>query len=261
MIIEFIGPPGAGKTTLLPTVIEFFQAQGVAAFSVVDAARLYARRTFLGKFVYRMAPRSLVRPLLWRVFYLLSFIYRVMFLARNPRLLSQVLSHQWRRPKEAEARRRKVLHWFIRFAGYYEFLAAHARPDEVLVFDEGFVHRVVQLFASGVEKPDKNKILAYVDLLPLPDIVIYAQASPEICNQRIFTRGLWERFRNKSEAEISQFVFNAYLVVDLTVDYIKSKGWTVIEVDNGTGGLPAAKAELRRDIAQVSNFTDLALEL
>ncbi len=244
MVIEFIGTPGAGKTTLLPIVAEYLQERGIRARSVVEAARPYAQRTFLGRAVSRLVPQSLRRPLLWQVFYYLSALYRLRFFTKHPRLIRQVLSSQKRRPIPVDARRH-VTYWFFHLVGCYEFLTAHACPDEALILDEGFVHRVVQMNASDVEEPDPAQIVAYVDLLPRPDLVIAVLSPLEVCEKRIYRRGIWKRFEHKSPAEVSRYLANSHRVVDLTVDYIRSKGWNVIEVDNWGEELAALRAEFR----------------
>ncbi len=254
MIVEFIGTPGAGKTTLLPAVTEYLQEQGICARSVVEAARPYAQRTLLGAAVSRLAPPALRRPLLWQVFYHLSALYSIRFCVKHAKLIRQVLGSQKSRPVSADVRERRVLYWFFRLVGYYEFLIAHARPGEALVFDEGFIHRVVQMNVSEVEEPDAAQVLAYVDLLPRPDLVIFPQASPEVCERRIYRRGLWEYFRYKSPPEVLRFIANADLVVSLAVEHVKSKGWTVIEVDNGGDDPMVSEAELRSKLTKLPAF-------
>jgi hypothetical protein len=248
MIVEFIGTPGAGKTTLLPVVIECLQARGISARSVVEAARPYAQRTLIGAAASRLAPPSLRRPLLWQVFYHLSIAYRLRFFARHSRLIRQVMHIQRRRPIPAEERRH-VLHWFFVLVGQYEFLTTNTWPDEALIFDEGFIHRVVQMNASDVEEPDPARITAYVDLLPRPDLVIVPQAPWPVCKARIYRRGLWERFGHKSPAEITRYVANADRSVDIAVGHIKRKGWDVIEVDNSGDDPAPTIAELRGKLA------------
>lgn len=251
MIIEFIGAPGAGKTTLLPVVTGFFQARDYQAYTVVEAARPFARRTLWGKIVLGLAPLAWQRPLLWRVFYLQSIVYRLKFMAHHSRLIRQVLSGQRGRPPAADVRQRQVLTWFFRQMGYYEFLRLQAQPDEALVFDEGFVHRVVQLHASSAENPDKTRIAAYVDLLPRPDLVIFVQAPQAVCEKRIYERGLWQRAQHKEPAEITQFICHARQAVDLAVAQARSKGWLVVEVNNGGEDLTAVKANLRQQLARI----------
>jgi len=244
MVIEFIGAPGAGKTTLIPTVADVCRTRGICARTVVDAARPSAQRTWAGQAVARFAPQTWRRPLLWQVFYHLSAWSRFAFCARHPRLIGSVLTTQLRRPIPAETRRH-AWHWFIHLTGYYQFLLAQARDDEALILDEGFTHRVVQMYASHLETPDSDRIAAYVDLIPRPDLVIAVHAPWEVCLERIYQRGLWERFQRYSPDEVAAFVRNAHRIVNLTIDYIRGAGWTLLEVDNGGGDPVLAQQRLR----------------
>lgn len=258
MIIEFIGAPGSGKTTLLPTVIEVLNERGICARTVVEAARPYALRTLPGQAASRLAPASLRRAFLWQVFYHLSTLSRINFFLKHPRLIWQVFATQKRRPAGAGLRQRRVLYWFFHMAGYYEFLKAHVRPNEALIFDEGFIHRVVQLNASPVEEPQPNQIMSYIDLLPQPDLVVFTQAPATVCEKRIYNRGIWDHFSERSSAEVARFVANANQIVNLAVEHVKAKGWTVIEIDNGDNTPNASQAELRHKLRQLKFYTDQA---
>lgn len=251
MIIEFIGTPGAGKTTLLPIVIDFFEDRACKAYTVVAAARPFASRTVWGKMVLGLSPLSWQQPLLWRVFYYLSVVCRLKFMAQHPRLIGRILAGQLRRPAAADVRQRQVLPWVFRHMGYYTFLQCLAQPDEVLLFDEGFIHRVVQLHTSSVEKPDEAQVTAYVDLLPPPDLLIFIQASPATCEKRIYGRGLWQRAQHKTAAEIAQFVRHAHQAVNLAVDQARRQNWTVIAVNNDSDDLTAVRSNLRQQLAQL----------
>lgn len=244
MIVEFIGTPGAGKTTMLPVVTAYCAEHGIRARTVVDAARPYARRTLPGAVIDRIIPARLRRPLLWQAFYQVSTLYRLRFCMRQRRLIGHVLRAQLRRPIPIEERRH-ALGWFFVLSGQYEFLKSRAYPSEWLLFDEGFVHRAVQMHASDRETPDSARIAAYVDLLPRPDLVIAVRAPWELCVERIYRRGLWQRFRHKSRTQIERFVANAAQIVDLAVERISDRGWPLITIDN-TGDTPACAArELR----------------
>jgi hypothetical protein len=88
----------------------------------------------------------------------------------------------------------------------------------------------------------------YLDLIPRPDIVIVPCTPLEVCEDRILRRGIWEHFRNKSQAELKQYLASANQVVQGTVDYIKTKGWTVIEVDNASDNLTVTHEELQKKL-------------
>lgn len=253
MIVEFIGTPGAGKTTLLPIVANYFNQNGFAAYSVVDAARPFAARTIWAKGVRRL-PASWHRPLLWQIFYHLSKVWRLKFFLENTELISMVYGYQNSRPI-SDLDRQHVLRWFSHHVGAYTFLKSHALPNEVLLFDEGFIHRVVQHYASEAEEPDFSHMRAYIDLLPQPDLVIYPVATRELCEQRVYNRGLWERFRQKSPPEVVQYMINAHKIVCEAVKHIKSRGWMVIEVDNNNVTETVAAAELVRKLSQLPPFT------
>jgi len=250
VIVEFIGTPGAGKTTLLPATIEYFQACGISARRVVDAARPFAQRTLPGALIGRLAPEPLRRPLLWQVFYQLSTAYRLKFFASRPQLIAHVLRSQRRRPIAA-VERQHVRFWFFVLVGQYEFLRAHARPDEALVFDEGFIHRAVQMHASDVEEPQPAQIAAYVDLLPQPDLVIVPWAPSELCEARVYSRGLWERFQHKSRPQVAAYIANSSRIVGHAVEQIKRRGWRVVEVDNSGDDPAASAAELQGKLASI----------
>jgi hypothetical protein len=98
-------------------------------------------------------------------------------------------------------------------------------------------------------------------LVPRPDLVIFAQTPRAVCEQRIYSRGLWDRAKHKNAAEISQFVTNAHLAVNLAADHIRQQGWTMIAVDNGRDDLAATQAELRRQLTQISSFPGQAIQL
>jgi thymidylate kinase len=250
ILLEFIGPPGAGKTTLLPAAAEALADRGLSVFTVAEAARPFARRTWPGAAVARLAPKRWRGPLLWQTFYRLSVLDRFRFCAGHKRLLRLVLASQWRRPAAADARQRRVLYWYFRHAGYYEFLRKRAAPGEVLLFDEGFLHRVVQLFASVVERPESQTIKPYLDLLPRPDLTIAIMAPAEVCVDRIYSRGLWNRFGDKTPEEVSRFVSHSHRAVTLALDAVVEAGWPVLEVENSAGDPAQAAALLQEKLAR-----------
>jgi Ser/Thr protein kinase RdoA (MazF antagonist) len=251
LVVEFLGTPGAGKTTLMAEARAMLQEQGYSTYAVVDAARPFAQRTFWGSVVNRLSPMRYRNPLLWQVFYYLSGGYRYKFSSKHRQLKQYVTTSQEHRPVEAAVRERRVLYWFNRLMGSYEFLMAHARDGEALVFDDGFVHRAVHLHASVVETPDLANVRAYVDMIPQPDIVIVPRVPLDLCELRIVKRGVWEYLRNKSLEDLRKFLINAEVVMNATVDHIKAKGWQVVEVDNGGDDTAAAIQELERKLLNI----------
>jgi len=250
MIVEFIGTPGSGKTTLMPVVKEHFNGQHFQAYSVLEAARPFAGRTLPGKMVSWLTPGKIQRFLLWQLFYAYSYSYQPRFSKQHKKLMDSVLEFQKLRPI-SKSDRTHVLHWFIHLTGVYEFLRSQALAGDLLIIDEGFLHRVVQLFASEKEIPDLTSVAKYLDLIPRPDLIIYPKASSAVCIRRVFERGVWERFRTKGREDTSRFIRNAHLIVDFTVKFIKEEGWTVVEVDNDKESVATSKSDLKRGLSEL----------
>jgi len=250
MIVEFIGTPGAGKTTFMPVVSEHFRNQRFQPYSVLEAARPFASRTLPGKMVQMIPFRRLQLFLLWQIFYAFSYTHRSKFAVQHRSLIQTVLEYQHQRPI-TRADKQHVLHWFLHLTGSYEFLKSQAQVGDMLLFDEGFVHRVVQLFASESETPDLDSVANYLDMIPKPDLIIYPNASSEVCEKRVFQRGVWERFQAKGREETSKFIKNSYKIVKYAVKYIKIQGWPMIEVDNNKENLVVSKSMLKSALSDM----------
>jgi thymidylate kinase len=249
MIVEFIGAPGAGKTTLMPLVRDHFHALGLRAYPALEAARPFAARTPPGQLAARLPVHRLRRFLLWQIFYAFSRAHQREFRRQHPDLIRMVMEFQARRPI-AGSDLHHVLHWFVHHTGVHSFLGTRAQPGEVLIYDEGFAHRVVQLFASEDEPLETAPVAAYLDLIPRPDLVIYARASREICEQRVRGRGIWPRFSRKEPAATSRFIRNAHQVVDFAVGNMRAAGWQMIEVVNEAQELPVVQSNLARGLRE-----------
>lgn len=255
VVIELLGAPGAGKTTLLPAVRRACRRAGLSPYGVVEAARPFAARGRVGRLLLPLGPRAR-RIGLWGWFRLASDAHAARFAAAHPDLVLDVLRSQRNRPRGAEGRDRKVLRWYVRMVGASSFLAAHARLGEALILDEGFVHRVVQLFASSVETPDAARVRRYLSLVPPPDVIVHVRTSTRLGTDRIESRGAWPRFAGRDRSELESFVANAHRATELAASTASSWGWSVIEVDNGADAdRPLAEVEAEVE-ARLSVFLD-----
>jgi broad-specificity NMP kinase len=241
--VEFVGTPGAGKTTLSNELVSLLKEEDIDASTVIGAAREHACRTVPGQAIVRLLPYALRRAFLWQLFYLLSILHIAPFTLQHFRLVRFVLRTQLARPLPMAAKRH-VLFWFFQLAGRSRFLETTSRSREIVVVDDGFLHRSVHLNASHVEEPDAHRVRAYVDLAPTPDLVVFAVADRHACERRIRERGVWQHRRHLSPAELSRYVKNAEVVVGLAVQRARERGWTVLEVDNEDRELGHVRREL-----------------
>jgi AAA domain len=231
LIIELIGTPGAGKTTLARQLVEELREKGSEASTVIEAARPHAARTRLGRAIDRL-PDRIRRPLLWQLFYALGAVEGVVFAFEHHALARRVVWTQLTRSDQA-ATRRHALYWYLQLAGRHRLLVATSNDGESILFDDGFLHRVVALFASHTEEPNPKEVAAYVDLVPQPDALIHVVAPRGVCERRVRARGVWRHSLRLSGGELSRAIENAEKVVEAAVFRAKELGWTVVEIENG----------------------------
>jgi thymidylate kinase len=243
LVIELVGTPGAGKTTIAHELARLLRDPGIRATTIVDAARLHAARTAPGRMIDRLAPRRLKRPLLWWTFYVSATLHGLIF-GLERRALSRVVGRTQRARAASGPSRRHIVFWFIQLAGRWRFLRSTSRGGEVLINDDGFLHRAVALHASHVEPPDAEAVRAYVALLPQPDLVIHVVAPRELCERRILERGIWRHSRDLDRSQLSRYMANAERAVRLAVGAARDRGWSVVDIDDGDRPLELVRREL-----------------
>jgi AAA domain len=242
-VIELIGTPGAGKTTLCPEIIDRLHERGWRPSTIVDAARDHARRTPAGRVVARCTRGAVRRLLLWWLFYVLATAHAAAFVFEHPRLSRTVIRTQLRRPLPL-ARRLHVCFWFFQLGGRQRFLRGTAREREVLVVDDGFVHRAVHLFASHNERTSHDLVDRYIDSLAEPALVVHVRCDQETCEDRVRRRGVWRHSRRLTVGELSRYLIESEHVTTSATRRARQRGWPVVEVDNGDSGTDGPREEL-----------------
>jgi thymidylate kinase len=228
MIIEFTGAPGSGKSTLSLVVRQTLRDLGLKAMLITEAGRYCLKRAFLGSLICLVTPRRWHEKVLWGVFRRLIVVYQLKFAIQNRALTRQAVGvltrHQlpWRD-------RCSILRWFFRDASYYQFFRKRLRSGEVLILDEGLVHRATSLYTSASEEPDPLEVTNYVKLLPRPELVIGVQALPDICAARVSSRGSNRRYHNE---QLVPFLVNSAKVTEIALRGIRGMGWNILEVNN-----------------------------
>jgi thymidylate kinase len=249
LVVEFIGIPGSGKTTLALELAGLLRARSVPASTVVDAAREHARGTPLGRRIGNLDSPRLQRALLWQLFYGYGLGHATRFVRERPMLTRHVVRSQLRR-RLPVAGRLHVLWWYFQLAGRYRFLTTTARAREVFVLDDGFLHRSIHLYATAIGEPDSRAVAAYVDLLPVPDVVVFTVADRETCEERVRRRGLWQHSKRLRHNTLSAYLANAECVADLAVRRARQRGWHVVAVNNADRALDRVRRDLERAIDQ-----------
>lgn len=249
MIIEFIGTPGSGKSTLIPGLVKNLSEYNILGRTIVEASRPVVSRTSIGRGVNMLSPPSLRMQLLWQVFFWWSYLSRRQFSQQHPSLVSHVRITQEERKLSAEEKEHN-LSWWFNLCGNYQFLKPRLISGEALILDEGFSHRVVQLNASDHEEINQDNLHKYLRLIPKPDLLIFVDTPAAECEERVYKRGLWSRFENKSRHQVSQYILNSHHVINLTVELLKSMQWDPIKITNTADSISSAEVELTTRISK-----------
>jgi hypothetical protein len=249
LVIELLGAPGAGKSSLLPAVHAACEAAGLTSGTVMQFARPLALRTGPGRLLTALPDGRTRSRAAWVLFRWAAAIASIAHAGRTWPLAAVAVRSQRGRPVGAESRDRRVLYWFHRLLGAHGLFLRRGSVDEVLVLDEGYVHRVVQLFASEVEDPDPVALERYLRAVPVPDLLVTVHAPVDRCLERITSRGVWARFEGRGPDALRRFVTHAHRAVELAMRHARDEGWAVVEVDN-SGDLDSSRALVRTSVVE-----------
>ena len=228
MIVEFIGLPGAGKSTLMQAAKDTWNQLGLKALPASEIGPYYLRRTLLGRIICLITPTKRETWVLNGIYRRFIHLYRVKFALKNPKLAWQVINFILHRPLPWKDKK-VILGWFFRDASYYEFYQERLRPEELLLLEEGIVHRATSLYASPVERLDPNQIRRYISALPRPDLIIWIHTSLDTSVERVISRGEQRRYLGK---DLRPFIASSAEIIELAMQTVKGVGCDIIQINN-----------------------------
>ena len=238
-VVELAGPPGAGKTTVLPAVADVLRRRGLVPRTPVEAARDLAARGPVGSLA-ALLPPTLRGRVLWGIYVVEASALGWWRVLRRSGLRS-VVRDQRKRPTTAMVAERRIVKWFIRHVGTDALFRRRARTAEVLIVDEGYLHRAVQLFTSPGERATTAVVASYLTSIPPPALAVLVDAPPDVCTRRVAGRGVWPAFTGRTEDEVAAFVENAAITTGVVAEAWAALGNRIVTVDNSGSSLDAAR--------------------
>ncbi|TFH48893.1 MAG: hypothetical protein E4H01_05420 [Lysobacterales bacterium] len=252
-LVEFTGIPGSGKSALYRAVVHASRESGVRLETFTDVLlqrdNLWTNKWPLAALLrnctentrYRIAKREY--SFFWR-----AFGGRKKFLRENFALIAAVERH-FRLSPMREKHRQMRFDTFMLVAQRYQIADDHLPDSSAFVFDEGFTHRVVNLFVDATNRQvDEGGILDYLEYIPHVDILIRVTSSIETAIDRMRMRGLPMRLRDADDSMIVIYLENAALATEIAVDKLASNGTMLIEVNNEEALCTVQRAALGRRI-------------
>lgn len=211
--IELAGPVGAGKSSLLPLVAAAYVRQGRGVMALDEALRRAGLHT-----------RSLPLSRKIRDARLASA-----FLARRPRLAWHAACAAASLPVPMW-HRRAITGRILALAASDHRVRRRSGRDVILV-DEGWVHRAVNLFAWG-DRPIDERLDAYLSVIPRPDAVVLIDSPEIVIRERLAIRGLPKRLRSSTPDETKRFLERSRIVVDRSGAWLDAHGVPVNRITN-----------------------------
>lgn len=120
----------------------------------------------------------------------------------------------------------------IRKIGIFEFISQRSGAQQVVLADnEGLLQGIHNLFVHQNSETDVTKIAQYVELVPLPDVVLYLKQEEEVLVSRTLKRG-HARIAESSPERVAQFIGQAVTVFNELINIPKIQEKLLI-VDGG----------------------------
>lgn len=250
--IELIGLAGSGKSTLSRFIRKSAVDQSV---SIYDNQRAYYRCFFRANFPGDLGPvGGLFPPCVMR------------YVVRNSGWGAEMQSRfQTAHPGVHETMERMLYEyttassrkqWMKKSYGLaeaqYQAAREHLRPDESILFDEGFVHYASSLFCPPEPKRplSEDDVRTYLDAVPLPDSCIFTRSPIEVCKRRMDARekGRPGQYAHLSDDEFDRYLERAERCRRLLKSTLEDSSADVVEFDTDTS-LEATAAKARRFVA------------
>lgn len=108
--------------------------------------------------------------------------------------------------------RKNVISRFLEMGSLWQSLKGRLPEEVVVIFEEGFIQKSFMFVdhSNGL-LIEKEKLCNYLEIIPIPDIVVFVTASIETCQSRMMDRpdGLTERLKSADNNEILAFLTTA----------------------------------------------------
>lgn len=253
MLIEFVGPPGAGKTSLCRALVRtgrFIHLREAAYAGLRREARRRNSASYSLLPSYRLA-RILKIDKLLRA-HLRDPVFRRACVEHG-----SLVARLWETVVNFEA---PVTTRFLLLQTFAEricddYLLRRSDIARPVLADEYFCHRIFVLFALRSWTYKQENIYDYADIIPLPDVLVSVEASPETCvnrKKRLYSgRTVPPRLPEDdlSEEERIGAFERLSCVTRIFCAYIEGKGTRIVTVRNDGQPLRDALAKLETALA------------
>jgi thymidylate kinase len=241
MHIELIGSTSAGKTTLAKKMVEAGKNNGVNV-SLSDDFML--DQLHVGWVQNEFIRRRLVE--------IVAFAVCLTCLDRYKDFLRFVLRESRSSPGSWFYKINRIRN-VVRKIGIFEFISRRTGTHQIILADnEGILQGVHNLFVHQSSSVDLQKIARYVELVPLPDVVLYLQQEEEVLISRTLARG-HARVSGNSQDNVVHFIRQAVQAFNEMIHVMKIQERLII-VDSEMNFHPALEVPFSSNFQKVTEL-------
>lgn len=213
--VEFTGLVGSGKSTLADAARELLSNAGTKAYSLREAELACFNRSWGGRTASRLSPKRMRAKLAQALLrWFVRPAFASIFIFRHPALISSVLRLMRGLAHLPAGHRWLIFQRFLAVAGAYQWIRPRLMENELVILDEGLVHRAINLMAWQTHELDPRIVENYFQRLPAVDFLFVVDTPVQESLARAQQRGLPARMRNKSQRVISRFMDNSEIILD-----------------------------------------------
>jgi thymidylate kinase len=250
-LIEFLGAPGSGKSTTLGLLEADAPSAGIRLQLLDPVGRIAIARQGRDP-VTRAVARTVGRY--WRSVWKRAMVRssdRVAILSRavvkRPGLATAIIEANDAHNHDAGADR--VMGMLLNHLIGFQLAEETLDDRDWLLLDEGLCNRVTSLFAAGFDTElDRAELDRYLDLIPVPDVLVVVTTPIDVCFDRLEKVGWTERMAGKPAESRRAFLQRSSELVEVCRRHMEAAGSTVVLVD-GTipprTAVPAVIAAIR----------------
>ncbi len=194
MQFELIGCTSAGKSTLAPKIVRAGRELGLdIQLSDGFVLKLLRLNWIKNEFVQR------------RLIELMAFLACLASWRKHRKFYSFAIHASLQAPG-SWLYKASVARITLRKIGIYEIIRHYGSDQQIILLEnEGVLQAAHALFVHSGGRSRPNELSAFVQLAPLPDVVVYLRQPKPLLIERILQRG-HSRLSSRSYAEVERFV-------------------------------------------------------
>ena len=232
-LIEFTGLPGSGKSTAAKIVKNELYKKGINIITESDL--IGTSSVFFRSIILDSLMNTVIHPKLKRKFQLKFYKKTIRrkwcaaFEKKHVQLIDYI-NTCLKNSANSELRKRYCLNIFA----LYELGFENVKRGQILLLDEGLVHRIVNLFVSFENNScEIQKVHRYLTSIPKVSLLIKIETNVnQACDQLLHRGFSGGRFDGKDKKQIIQFLKNANETINIGLKFLKKNNTNILTIDN-----------------------------